>query len=352
LVSLAGEKVASRFGSFGVIAGSIIPAVLIIVLGVAYLAMGKPLALPPFTLAATIPVINLETLPFIATVVLLFAGMEMAGFHALEVRNPQTDFPKAMVISAVIIFTLTVVGTLAIAMVVPASQLSLAAGLMQAFQAFLTAFNLEWLLAPLALLVALGGIALLQSWLAGPALGLGEVANRGLMPPFFRRMNKRGAPTGVLILQAVLGTFISMLYLFIPSVSAAYWILSAMTVLLLCIVYLFVFAALIRLRITQPEVPRAFKIPVGMPGVWLAGGLGFLACAFTFFVSLFPTGNSDVPTVAYMLIMLAGTAVLALPPLVFIRLRKPGWLPPDTASAVAANQPASATSSRQTGGRK
>ena len=144
-----------------------------------------------FAGAATIPVINLETLPFIATVVLLFAGMEMAGFHALEVRNPQKDFPKAMVISALIIFSLTVVGTLAIAIVVPASQLSLAAGLMQAFQAFLTAFNLEWLLAPLALLVALGGIALLQSWLTGPALGLGEVANRGLMPPFFTRIAKR-----------------------------------------------------------------------------------------------------------------------------------------------------------------
>jgi amino acid transporter len=151
------------------------------------------------------------TLPFIATVVLLFAGMEMAGFHALEVCNPQKDFPKGMLLSALIIFVLTVVGTLAIAIVVPVSELNLAAGLMQAFQAFLTAFGLDALLAPLVILVALGGVALLASWLIGPALGLGVVAEEGLMTPLFSRRNKNGSPTGVMILQAVIGTIISLL---------------------------------------------------------------------------------------------------------------------------------------------
>jgi glutamate:GABA antiporter len=327
IISNMGEKISSRFGSFGVIAGSIIPAVFIIILGIAYSLSGKPIALPPFTLAATIPTINLSTLPFIATVVLLFAGMEMAGFHALEVRNPQTDFPKAMAISALIIFVLTVIGTLAIAIVVPANSLSLAAGLMQAFEAFLDAFGLTWLLAPLALLVAIGGLATLSSWLAGPALGLGVVATEGLMPRIFSRRNKVGAPTGVLILQAVLGTIVSTLYLFIPSINSAYWILSALTVLLLCIVYLFIFAALIKLRFSQPDTPRAFKIPGGIAGAWIVGGLGLLSSGFTFLVSLLPTSGTDIPIWEYALVMLIGTALLALPPLVFIRLKKPGWKP-------------------------
>jgi len=326
VISLMGEKASSRFGSFGVIAGSIVPAVLIIILGIAYMISGQPLSLPPFSWSATLPEINLSTLPFIATVVLLFAGMEMAGFHALEVRDPQKDYPKAMAMSSITIFVLTVIGTLAIAIVVPVHQISLAAGLMQAFQAFLQAFNLSWLLVPLALLVTLGGLANLASWLAGPALGLGEVASRGNMPPFFARTNKNGAPTGVLLLQAAIGTIVSMLYLFIPSISAAYWILSAMTVLLLCIVYLFVFASLIKLRYSQPDTHRAFKIPGGIAGIWAIGGIGFLACLITFLVSLIPPGsyeNISAPT--YAIVMLAGTAVLALPPLVFLRLKKPSW---------------------------
>jgi glutamate:GABA antiporter len=60
-----------------------------------------------------------------------------------------------------------------------------------------------------------------------------------------------------------------MLYLIIPSINAAYWILSAMTVLLLCTVYLFVFAALIKLRYSQPDTHRAFKIPGGISGIWV-----------------------------------------------------------------------------------
>ncbi len=227
-----------------------------------------------------------------------------------------------------IIFALTVIGTLAIAAVVPVGQLSLAAGLMQAFEVFLRAFNLQWTLTPLALMVTLGGLALLLSWLAGPALGLGEVAARGNMPPFFAKTNRNGAPVGVLILQAVIGTAVSMLYLFIPSISAAYWILSAMTVLLLCIVYLLVFASLIKLRYSSPNTVRAFKIPGGMTGVWLVGGTGFFACLFTFVISLLPPGNYEhISTSKYALMMIIGTAVLALPPLVFLRLKKPSWMP-------------------------
>ncbi len=327
LVAFLGEKASSRFTSFGVIAGSIIPAILIIGLGLAYVFTGKPTQLPPLTLAATVPTINLSTLPFIATVVLLFAGMEMAGFHALEVRNPQKDFPRGMLLSALIIFVLTVLGTLAIAIVVPVSQLNLAAGLMQAFQAFLTAFGFDNLLAPLAILVALGGVALLASWLIGPALGLGVVAEEGLMPRLFSRRNKAGSPTGVLILQAVIGTIISLLYVFVPSVSNAYWVLSALTVLLLCIVYMFVFAAVIKLRYSQPDVPRAFRIPGGTTGVWIVGGVGFVATAFTFFVSTIPTGDINMGILPYMALMLVGTALLALPPLVFMKMKKPSWKP-------------------------
>lgn len=336
LIAAMGEKVSSSFGSFGVIAGSIIPAILIIVLGVLYIATGKPIVLEAFTPSAAMPDINLSTLPFIATVVLLFAGMEMAGFHALEVHDPQRDFPRAMAVSAVIIFVLTVVGTLAIAIVVPVDQLNLAAGLMQAFQAFLDAFGLTSLMGPLALLVAIGGVALLASWLTGPALGLGVVANDGNMPPLFSRTNRRGAPVGVLLVQAVIGTIISTAYLFIPSISSAYWLLSALTVTLLCIAYLGMFAAVIKLRYSQPDVPRAFRIPGGIPGVWLVGGTGFVACAFTFVVSLLPPGGADVSVWAYGAFMLIGTAVLALPPLLFLRMRKPSWRVPAAPAAAEA----------------
>jgi len=325
LIALLGSKTSSRFGSFGVVAGTLIPGALIVALCVWYVLSGKPIQLPRLSLGGTMPGITLGTLPFISTIVLMFAGMEMAGFHALEVRKPQTDYPKGMLWSALITFILSVLGTLAIAFIVPLTRLNLAAGLMQAFNDFFAAMNLGWMLTPLAILVALGGFALLESWLIGPARGLGVVAHDGNMPPMFSRHNKKGSPTAVLILQAVIGTVVSLLYVFIPGVSNVYWILSAMTVLLLCIAYLFVFAAVIKLRHSQPNVYRAFRIPGGMVGVWIVGGVGFVATALSFVVSIFPTGGMKISVFAYMSLMLVGTALLALPPLAFLKLKKPSW---------------------------
>jgi glutamate:GABA antiporter len=327
-IAYFGEEASTKFGNVGVIVGSIIPAILIILLGVWWIGSGQALVLPPLTLDAMVPVINLSTLPFFATIILLFAGMEMAGFHALETKNPQQDFPRAMALSAAIIVVCTVLATLAIAVVIPAGQLNLASGVMQAIQYFFNAAGVPALVAPMAVLITLGGVVSLAAWLIGPAKGLGIVAEEGNMPPMFDRTNKYGAPVAVLLVQALIGSVISLLYVFLPSVNQAYWILSAMTVELLCIVYILVFASVIKLRYSQPDRPRPFTIPGGMAGVWLVGGLGLFGTALAFVVGLMPPSFFASDGIAYVLSVLLGTFILAVPPLVFLKLKKPGWLKP------------------------
>jgi glutamate:GABA antiporter len=326
-IAYFGEDISSKFQNYGVILGSIIPSVLIIGLGVYWILSGAAIVLPPFSWSQIVPTLNLSTLPFFATVILLFAGMEMAGFHALETRNPEKDYPKAMAISAVIIFGCTVLATLAIAFVIPADQLSLAAGVMQAIEYFFNALNIPGAVAPMAVLITIGGVVSLAAWLIGPAKGLGVVAEEGNMPPVFNRTNKYGSPVAVLVVQALIGTFISLLYVFLPSVNQAYWILSAMTVELLCIVYILVFASLIKLRYTKPDAPRPFKIPGGIPGIWIIGGMGAFGVIFAFIVGLMPTGSfTSGEAVAYVMGVLIGTFLLAVPPLIFLKMKKPSWI--------------------------
>jgi amino acid transporter len=324
LIAYFGEEVSTRFSNVGVVLGSILPAVIIIFFALVWIVTGAAIVLPPFSWSEVVPVINLATLPFFATVVLLFAGMEMAGFHALEVKNPQKDYPRAMLISASIIFVLTVLGTLAIAFVIPENQLNLASGVMQAITYFFTVAGVPWLIGPMAVLITIGGVVLLAAWLIGPAKGLGVVAEEGNMPPLFNRTNKYGAPVAVLLIQAAIGTIISLLYVFLPSVNQAYWILSAMTVELLCIVYVLVFISLIKLRYSKPDTPRAFTIPGGMPGVWFVGGLGAFGVIFTFIVGLLPP-DYFVNTWGYIFAVLFGTFILAVPPLIFLAMKKPEW---------------------------
>jgi len=325
-VAYFGEEFSAKFGNVGVVLGSIIPAFLIILLGVAWVILGAPLAIPHFSVGAMVPQISLATLPFFATIILLFSGMEMAGFHALEVKNPQTDFPKAMGLSTIIILFCTIFATLAISFAVPVDKLNLASGVMQAIQYFFTTVGIDWLIGPMAILITIGGIALLASWLIGPAKGLGVVAEEGNMPPMFDQTNKYGAPVGVLVTQAIIGSLISLLYVFMPSVNQAYWILSAMTVELLCIVYLLVFASLIKLRYSQPDTPRPYTIPGGKIGVWIVGGLGISGVVCAFIVGLIPPSYYS-NAAEYVGSVLLGTILLAAPPLVFLKLKKASWMP-------------------------
>jgi len=324
-IAYFGEEASTKFGNIGVILGSILPAILIILLGLWWLGSGQALVLPPLTLGAMVPTINLSTLPFFATIILLFAGMEMAGFHALETRDPQKDFPRAMALSAAIIVACTVLATLAIAVVIPADQLNLASGVMQAIQYFFTAAQMPGLVAPMAVLITLGGVVSLAAWLIGPAKGLGIVAEEGNMPPMFDRTNRYGAPVAVLLIQALIGSAIALLYVFLPSVNQAYWILSAMTVELLCIVYILVFASVIKLRYSQPDTPRPFTIPGGKAGVWAVGGLGLSGTTLAFVVGLMPPSFFAADGLAYVLSVLLGTFLLAVPPLVFLKFRKASW---------------------------
>lgn len=326
-IAYFGEDVSTKFQNIGVILGSIIPSVLIIGLGIWWIVSGSPTVIPHFSFSAIIPTINMDTLPFFATVILLFAGMEMAGFHALETRNPETDYPKAMALSAVIIFACTVMATLAIAFVIPAEQLNLAAGVMQAIEYFFKAAGIPGAVAPMAVLITIGGVVSLAAWLIGPAKGLGVVAEEGNLPPLFNKTNKYGSPMAVLVIQALIGTFISLLYVFLPSVNQAYWILSAITVELLCIVYFLIFASLIKLRYSRPDAVRPFQIPGGMAGVWLVGGLGAVGVLFSFVVGLIPPGEfSHTQIVSYVGGILIGTFLLAVPPIIFLKIKKPSWV--------------------------
>jgi amino acid transporter len=228
-IAYFGSDLTAKFSNFGVVVGSLFPTVLVILFGIWWIATGASIVLPEFTPVAMVPKIDISTLPFFASIILMFAGMEMAGFHALETRNPQKDYPKAMALSALIIFLCSVLGTLAIAFVIPTEKLGLASGVMQALQYFFAAVNLPWLVVPMAILVTLGGVVLLAAWLIGPAKGLGIVALDGNMPPVFNRHNKYGSPVAILVTQALIGSAISLLYIFLPSVNQAYWIMSAMT---------------------------------------------------------------------------------------------------------------------------
>ena len=88
--------------------------------------------------------------PFLAGTVLLFAGVEVQGARANLMENPSRDFPEAMILASGLVFVLFVFGSLAVATIIPIKELSLTAGIMQAYKTSLEMFHIGCLV-PVAL---------------------------------------------------------------------------------------------------------------------------------------------------------------------------------------------------------
>ena len=176
-------------------------------------------------------------------ILLSLVGVEVAAYHIREAKEPQKDYPRALAIASLFILVISILGTLSIAIVVPQKDISLLSGLIQAFRVFFQAFNLSWLIPLLALLALVGSLASVNTWIVGPAKGLLITAQDGYLPPFLTQINAKGVPVGMLLFQAVVGTVLSFVFLWMDSHSAAYWILTALSAQFAVVEYGFVFAA-------------------------------------------------------------------------------------------------------------
>jgi len=322
VVSLRGVGTSSWIGSVGTIAGSIIPAVGVVVLAAAFLLQGNPSQIP-FSAAALVPDIELNNLAFLGGIVLLFTGMEMAGFHSRDTRDPGRDVPRAIALCVAVVVVFSVVGSLFLAIVVPSGEISLVSGTMELFSRVLDRLGIGWVVAPLALLVAFGGIAHLAPWILGPASGVASVAADGVAPPRLGRQNAHGVPVTLLLIQGAAGTVFTLLFLLVPSVSTSYWMLSAVTAQIVIIMYGLMFAAVVRLRYIRPDTARPYRIPGGMAGVWLVGGTGLVGCVFSFVLGFVPPSQlATGDTVTYVGLLVLAVVVLSAPPFVFAALAR------------------------------
>jgi len=322
-----GMKLIARLNNPGVVLGTLLPALVLVVVGVYWLASGRHSEIP-FHAGKLVPNLgSLSNVVFFVAVLLSFTGMEIGGFHAKDLRNPTRSYPRATLIAVALIVGVSILGTLAIAFVVPQSQLNLVAGLMQAFSVFFHALGFGgWVTRVMAFLVGLGTLALIGAWLLGPAKGLYATEETGDLVPQLEYVNKHHQPVAILVAQGVLSSIFALLFLSVPSVNSGYWILTALTTQLVLMMYVLVYAAAIRLRYTQPGTPRPYKIPGGKAGIWIVAGAGLVGCVVGFVIGFVPpTAVKHWPTPFYVAAMVAGIVISSLPPFIIEKIKKPSW---------------------------
>lgn len=316
-------KMSAFFSSSGAIVGTIIPGLLIIVLGIDHVASGKPMQIP-FSPGALMPDIDsLQQLMLLAAMLVSFTGMEMSAVHVNEVRNPSVNYPKAIFAACIIIIGLSTMGSLAIAMVVPADGVSLSAGVCQAFDKLFQIHEMPFMTPVICFLLAYGALTMVITWMVGPSKGIREVAKEGYLPQWWQKTNQYGIPTNILIIQSGLSAAMSCVILVMPTVSSAFMLMSALAVQLYLIMYMLMFAAAIRLRYSHPEVKRGYTIPGGKSGIWLISGIAILTCFFVFIFGFIPPqavlDGGIISILRYIGFLLAGVITFTLVPLYFYR---------------------------------
>jgi glutamate:GABA antiporter len=317
-----GIKISGWVSVVGAVVGTLIPMSLIIGLGILWVVQGNPSQLH-FDKSSLLPHLNnLNNLGFLTAVLFGLMGMEMSAVHAGDVKDPQRNYPRALKYSAIIILLTLVGGSLAIATVIPNQQINLVSSLVEAYTLFFNAHHLSWMIPLVVGLIILSSLAGVSTWVIGPTRGLWVATEQGNMPSYFARLNSRGAPTRILMLQGIIATLLCGVFLLMPTVNTSYWILTALTSQLALLYYLFMFAAAIRLRYRAKAKPRTYRIPGGTIGVWLIAGAGFITTFGTIILGFMPPADLHITSIkTYEMILAGGMILLSVPPL-FISMRK------------------------------
>jgi putative glutamate/gamma-aminobutyrate antiporter len=324
----------AKLASSGLLIGTLIPGAVLVILGVVYLLQGNPSAAPMDADNLIPKWTGIASLVLIVNNFLSYSGMEMNAVHVSSLRNPKSEFPRAMFFACGLVLLIFILPALAISWVIPAEQLSLTAGVMQAFEAFFAYFNLQVLVPIVAVALVCASAGGMLTWLAGPSKGLLLIARReGYLPPFFQQQNEHEFPVHILVVQGAITTVIALLYALVPSVSSAYWILSVMTTQVYLIVYLLMFVAAVKLRRTQPDVERGYTAPA----LTFMCVMGFVASAAAILIGFVPPSQFENGNdAAYVGLILAGTVLLGLlPPVLFLWRRKPSWKQSDAEEAAS-----------------
>ena len=330
-ISLKGMGWVGKVAKVGGMVGTIIPAGLLMVLAVIYLASGGQSQMnfdgnffPDFS--------NFDNLVLASSIFLFYAGMEMGGIHVKDMENPAKNYPKAVFIGAAITVIIFVLGTFALGIIIPEKDINLTQSLLVGFDNYFKYVHASRLSPIIAVALAFGVLAGVLTWVAGPSKGIFAVGKAGYLPPFFQKTNANGVQKNILLVQGLAVTLLSLLFVVMPSVQSFYQILSQLTVLLYLIMYLLMFSGAIYLRYNMKKGPAPVPHRQQRQRTDVAHRRsGFLRFAAGIRAQLHSPSQIAVGSnTVWFAVLIIGCIVVVAAPFIIYASRKPSWVDKDT----------------------
>lgn len=317
-----GMKSSTGISNIGLTLGTIVPALSLIFFMFAWLGDGKPSQIPFEAADLVPPMTGLSSIALVVGTFVAFAGLEVNAVHIAHLKGPPKNYLKSVMLAAATVFSMYLLGSLAISVVVPDATLELTSGASQAFTAYADGFGIPGLSNVLSGLLVLGALAASIAWIAGPSRSMWLVGRAGYLPRGLQKTNANDVQMPLLLLQGAVVTVLSLVFVVAPNTSTAFAMLQDVSISLYMLMYVCMFAAAIKLRRSQPERERPIKIK-GLPVI---ASIGILSAISAIVLGLTPpAGFSNVSPPTYAAIIGTGVIVLAIPPQFIHHFRKPSW---------------------------
>ncbi len=274
LINIRGLSLGKWIHNFGG-AGVWIPIGILVALALAYLFKQGPAE--PFHPGALLPDLGKSsTWSFWAAMCFGFAGLEIMSLLGEEIKNPLRDIPRAIVISGVAITTVYIIGTFALLVAMPKSEIGLLAGIVQSIGALGEHFDLLWVGIVAALFIALSGTGGVSAWVTSVARVPFAIGLDRYLPEALGRIHpKYQTPHVSLLVQGALTTVFIIFSVAGSTVEEAYLILLDAEIILYFIPYLYMFAAAVKIAGNERR------------GRW-SGAVGFVATALAMVFAMIP----------------------------------------------------------------
>jgi amino acid transporter len=267
-----------------------------------------------FTVSNMLPTWNWDTVNFWSQIAFAFTGLELVSAMSEEVRDPRRTLPRAVFGAGALIALMYIMGTFAILSLVPAADLDPQSGVFHAITVGSVALRLGFLGMLAAILVTVGNAGGVGSTVAGIARVPFVVGIDRYLPAAFGKIHPRWkTPYVSILVQALVSGAILLGSQINETTRGAYQFLIDAAIILYFIPFLYMFAAVIKLsrRKDRKQNPHAVLVPGGVPGVWIAGGLGFIVVLIGIIVSLVPPGDSS-DKLGFELKLVGGTVASVL----------------------------------------
>ena len=307
-LNVLGLDIGKWLHNLGAIAMWIPVGILILLAAVVFHRSGSATS---FTVHSLLPSRHFNDMIFWSLLIFAFGGCETGSFMGEEIKNARRTIPWALFLAGLTVALCYVLGTSAVLVALPPSEVSNLQGLMQAIAKTASRVGFGNIIPLAAFLIALSNVGAAGAYLAAVARLPFVAGIDRFLPPVFGALHPRWkTPWVALLTQAVIGALFIFLGQAGTSVKGAYDVLVAMTVITYFIPYLYLFAAMIKLQ-REPAGAEVIRVPGGKPVAKLIAIVGLVTTSLTIVLSLAPQPDElNKPLAVLKVVGLSGVLIL------------------------------------------